>query len=175
MTRIKWLQRLLVCLCMVGLLLPSGFDASASESATVLAVHDVRMDQHGSLHVVVVNAQGHPMPATQVMLIPAGEDKSIRGTTNVQGRCEFRSLTGGSYSLQTSEGICRCRIWTSRAAPPKAAEQLLIVNDRSVQRGQRPIREMFHSDPILMTAIAVAAIAIPVAIHQSRDDSRPGS
>jgi hypothetical protein len=68
-----------------------------------------------------------------------------------------------------------CRIWTTAAAPPRAAKQLLIVNDHLVQRGQRPIREMFHSDPILMTAIAVAAIAIPIAIHKSRDDSRTGS
>lgn len=175
MTRIKSLHWSIVLLAMGGLVVPPGLDVSANEQAPELTVHDVRMDGQGRLRVVVVNAQGHVLPGTKITLTQAGNEQSIQGTTNAEGRCVFRSLTGGSYHLRTSEGICLCRVWTARAAPPKAADQLLIVNDRFVQRGQRPIREMFRSDPILMTAIAVAAIAIPVAIHKSRDNSRSGS
>lgn len=175
MTHIKWLRWLIVLLAMAGLFLPPGFDARADAPLDELPVHDVRMDQQDSLHVVVVNAQGHALPGTEITLTQVGKMEGIRGTTNAEGRCVFRTLVGGSYRLRTSEGVCLCRLWTARAAPPKAADRLLIVNDQFVQRGQRPIREMFYSDPILMTAIAVAAIAIPVAIHKSRDDSPPGS
>ena len=175
MTRVKWLRRLIVLLVMAGLFVPPGFDASANEQGPELKVHDVRLDRQGRLRVVVVDAQGHGLPDAEITLTQTGKEKGIRGRTNAQGRFVFPSLTGGSYSLQTSEGVCLCRIWTAKAAPPKAASQLLIVNDPVVHRGQRPIREMFHSDPILMTAVAVAAIAIPIAIHKSRDNRRSGS
>jgi hypothetical protein len=175
MTHIKWLRRSIVLLTTAGLLVPPGLDAGADEPTRKLTVHDVSMDRSGGLRVIVVNAQGHALPGAEITLSQVGEERGIRATTNADGRCVFQSLTGGSYSLRTSEGICLCRLWTAQAAPPKAADQLLIVNDRFVQRGQRPIHEMFYSDPILMTAIAVAAIAIPIAIHKSRDDSQPGS
>jgi hypothetical protein len=95
--------------------------------------------------------------------------------TTPDGRFAVGDLQAGTYRLETSEGVCICRLWTSAAAPPAAAPSLLIVNDASVTRGQRPIRDLFHADPVLMATVVAAAIAIPIAVHKSRDDSSEGS
>jgi len=51
-----------------------------------------------------------------------------------------------------------------------ALNQLLVVSDSSVERGQRPIGELFCSPPFLIGALIVAAIVIPIAVHNAQDD-----
>jgi hypothetical protein len=104
-----------------------------------------------------------------------GETPKRVTVTDADGRFAVGNLRGGTYCLQVSEGTSVCRVWTSGAAPPSAARRILVVNDRLIQRGQRPIRELFISDPILVATLVTAAIAIPIAVHKSRDDTPPGS
>jgi hypothetical protein len=124
---------------------------------------------------MVVDGQGHGQPATRVALSRADDGPIRVAMTDAEGRFTISVSQGGTYCLQTSEGISVCRIWTKAAAPPGAARSVLVVNDRLVQRGQRPIRELFTSDPIIVGTLVAAAIAIPIAVHKSRDDSPSGS
>lgn len=164
---INYFRRTAIAFALVGLIWPP---SAVAKEAPTPKTHDVKLTPAGSLAVVVVNAQGKLQKSTRVELQKSDSTEITVGITDEAGRYQFTNLTGGVYQIRTNQGICGCRLWTNRAAPPAAAESLLIVNDRVV-RGQRPIREMFRSDPILMTAIVAAAIAIPIAIHQSRDNS----
>ena len=47
--------------------------------------------------------------------------------------------------------------------------------DQNMVRGQNPFPDFVRSDAFLMTAVVVAAIAIPIAIHNFRNDHPSGS
>lgn len=137
---------------------------------------DVRLDAESQFHGVVVNGQGARMPGEVVKLRRVGADAwSQERRTDAKGCFVFREVPAGTYQVETNQGVCLCRIWTHRAGPPAAADQLLFVNDNQVQRGQRPIREILYTDPLLMATIVAAAIAIPIAVNKSRDKESEGS
>lgn len=139
-------------------------------------VHDVRLDTDQTFHGLVLNGQGKPV-AEQVVILTREDANAQKWQvqTDKQGSFVVRGLSAGTYQLQTRQGISICRLWTSEAAPPKSASTLLVVDDPLVERGQRPISELFRVDPVLMATVVAAAIAIPIVIHKSRDDSGSGS
>ena len=166
---VKQVRRTVIVLSVFGMLCPS--ITIANEPLTsALKVHDVQLTENGKLPIVVVNAQGKPQPNVTFEITRAGDAECITGVTGEAGEYQVEGLKGGVYQIRTDQGLCACRVWTHQAAPPTSAKSLLLVNDRVV-RGQRPISELFRSDPILMTAIVAAAIAIPIVIHQTRDKS----
>ena len=139
-------------------------------------VKDVQLDARGSLRGVVVDAQGKRQAAAKLTL--SRVDRPAERTvleTREDGQFATLPIKPGVYRLETSEGVIGCRLWSSTAAPPSASKSLLVVNDTEVVRGQRPIRELFYSDPLLMAGVVAAAIAIPIAVHKSRDDAPEGS
>lgn len=137
---------------------------------------DIRLDAQGTMHGVVVNGQGRRQVDEQVVIVRSGDAKpSHTLQTDRAGKFACPKLRAGSYRLVTSEGVCLCRVWTETAAPPNAAPSVLIVNDSRIERGQRPIQELFYSDPLLMATVVAAAIAIPIAVHKARDDRPDGS
>jgi hypothetical protein len=69
---------------------------------------------------------------------------------------------GGSVHL--------CRCWAAGTAPPAAQGEVLLVPIGLVERGQRPIGEIL-ANPILIGLIIAAAIALPIAVHNSKDDA----
>ncbi|MCA9148221.1 MAG: carboxypeptidase regulatory-like domain-containing protein [Planctomycetales bacterium] len=167
----------------VLLLLVSWLHASVVTAVEPLAAKaqkvptiDIRLDSRGSMRGLVVDGQGRPQGAERVEIIRSGDKQPAQVlATNRTGKFMTEKLRAGSYRLVTSEGVCLCRLWTEQAAPPNAAASVLIVNDSQIERGQRPIEELFHSDPLLMATVVAAAIAIPVAVHKSRDNRSDGS
>ncbi len=147
------LQRVRTCavvFALCGLIFPTDVVAQPQKpSAERPRVHDIQLSAQGELRVVVVDGQGQRIAGTQIKLTRDGfsaSSKSTLGVTNNRGKHAFQELTGGIYQLETDQGICMCRLWTQTAAPPSAAQSLLIVNDTRIARGQRPIREIFRSD-----------------------------
>jgi hypothetical protein len=177
MSLTKLFRPVAVTLAVTGMLLPVEETRSqeAASCPTTPTVHDIRLDDQGSLHGVVVNAQGQTQPKTRITLVDLQRGKRRANATSRDGKFVFQRLAGGTYHLKTAHGVCHCRVWTAAAAPPTAKAQILIVDDALVQRGQRPVRELFTSDPLLMAVVVAAAVAIPIAVHQSRDDDAPGS
>ena len=173
-----------VAIVMAGLLNPGTAIRGESPAGAPAAstVPDVRLDEQGRFHGVVVDGQGHPMAQTVVKLTSAAT-RSVSSTTrepatvvtDEQGRFVFADVTAGSYRIETTSGAYLCRLWTHVAAPPSAAGALLVVNDPQVARGQRPIGELFRTDALLMATVVAAAIAIPIIVHKSQDDAPEGS
>jgi hypothetical protein len=140
------------------------------------ATHDVQLDSQGQMTGMVVDAAGRPQADEPVAIQRVDRTADpVHIKTESDGRFRIGPLSAGTYRLTTDEGVCLCRLWTHTAAPPAASPALLIVNDATVTRGQRPIRDMFRSDPILMATVVAAAIAIPIAVHKSRDNDADGS
>ncbi|MEM9660324.1 MAG: hypothetical protein AAF961_18320, partial [Planctomycetota bacterium] len=103
---------------------------------------------------------------------------------------EFRAthLRSGVYRIRVGNQIQVCRVWQQGAAPPSANRGLLFVTNEQVVLGQQcgsPVGCGNAVDcgtcrpglahPLLFGGIVAAAIAIPVAIHNSDNDDPPAS
>jgi hypothetical protein len=171
-------RRIIVAVALAGLVTPTSLLAAdqVPTAPSKFKTLDVRLDGQHRLNGLVVDGQGKPQVATKVELQRTDRKEGLSAVvTDAKGRFAFASVKAGTYRLQTTEGVCLCRLWTRQGAPPSAASSLLIVNDARIERGQRPIGELFRSDPFLMAAVVAAAIAIPIAVHKAQDESPTGS
>lgn len=137
-------------------------------SATSLAL-DVTLDDGGSVRGEIRDAQGQLKPGTAVALW-RGQNEVQRVRADQHGAFRFVGLTGGMYRITTPDTTVHCRFWTAGHAPPASRQGLLIVTNEYSERGQQPINEVFCFNPFLMGTIIAAAIAIPIAVHESGDD-----
>jgi hypothetical protein len=90
--------------------------------------------------------------------------------SDVDGQFLIAGVPAGVYQVATSNAAVPCRCWAEGTAPPAAVERLLLVEEETIVRGQRPFRELIFSPPVILATLIIAAIAIPVAIHNSQDD-----
>ena len=174
MKTLRKIQSWTTCLALLGLLTPIQPAAAQQTSARGGAagsplVRDIALDTGGMLSGVVVDGSGKPTSKPIEVTTQTGQ-LVTRAASSTDGRFSITGLRGGVYRLATPETSIVCRLWSPGAAPPVAAKQLLVISDPSVARGQRPIGELFCSPPFIVGALLVAAIVIPIAIHNSQDD-----
>lgn len=179
----KWCRAVLVALACTGVVFPLPVLAEGPEPETGStksgvaperhAVRDVVLGPGGTFRGTVFNVQAHRVAQRIVVLTYNGQELA-RTESNDQGQFGFRGLRGGVYGLSLGEVSRAYRVWTATAAPPHSISEVALVTGEIVQRGQRPFYELFVSDPVVMGVILAAAIAIPVAVHNSRSD-RPAS
>lgn len=147
-------------------------------AAPPLKCENVALSSTGLLVGQVIDAQGKPLANAPVWLANAdGEPVSAR--TDAAGRFAYKQLRGGVYYLAAGESIRMCRVWTNRAAPPKSLQQVMLVTDEKVVRGQMdppPLlngfvkkSKKFFAHPVGMVTLG-AAIAAPIAIIATDDD-----
>lgn len=162
--------------CLGWLLPPQGFCAPDTVPKSTPAqppIVDVRTAADGTLGGKLVDQSGKKMTDQLVVLHQAG--KAVMQTkTNKQGDFAFHRVRGGVYQIRIDDSGVGCRVWPKDVAPPSAREQLLVVVGAPVVRGQQPIGAAFSS-PLFVGAVLAAAIAIPVAVHNSKDDHPSGS
>lgn len=142
-----------------------GPKASQSPAKKVL---DVSMDEAGGILGAVLDSNGKPLANAKVSV--KGREWAAEATTSKDGHFYIRGLRGGNYQFQVANTTEAYRVWAHKTAPPSAKIGVLIIPGEEIQRGQRPFGEIF-ANPILITAIIAAAIAIPVAIHSSKSGS----
>lgn len=135
-------------------------------------VFDVQLDDGHGLRGEVRGANGQLKKGTDVAL---WKETSLMGQvrTDSQGQFRFAELRGGRYRVATADSVVACRAWTAGLAPPNARQSLLVVTNVYSTRGQQPINEVFCFNPFLMGTIVAAAIAIPIAVHDSGDGQLP--
>jgi hypothetical protein len=132
-------------------------------------VYDVRLAEDGSFAGRLLDPSGKPLVGETVLLRQA--DRTLaQARSGDRGEFSFPGVRGGVYQVTIGASAVACRAWTHQAAPPAATSELPIVTHPDVIRGQQPISCLF-SNPLFVGLIIAAAIAIPVAIHNSQDDA----
>lgn len=179
------MQRLTVVLALLGILNPylafaqtnAAPDGAPIDSFPRKQVVDIQLDATNRLVGQIVDGTGAPLPESQLTLVRLARQPSDAMTLTANGTGMFKSapLAVGTYRLNTKRGVIICRCWNAKSAPPNAANGLLVVDDLEVVRGQQPISSLFRTEPLLIAALVTAAVAVPIAVHKSRDDAPEGS
>ncbi len=154
----------------------------AQQSAATVA--DVALGVDGSLAGQAMTLQGQPL-VNQTVLMSNGQ-RQMTATTDAKGQFRFTGLRGGAYTVTTSRQTLTCRAWKAGTEPPNATRGLMIVQGTDTALGQccgsevgcgTPVTSGIAAgardalrNPLVIGGIIAAAIAIPVAIHNSGDD-----
>ncbi len=160
----------LVCIGLVvapfeGLQAAGGVNKNKSDDTMV--VSDVALAPGNFLTGAVVTADNKFCIIEAVVVLQ--ENRVIaQGVTDAQGSFRIKVPGGGRYLLSTNRGGQFIRAWAPGAAPPGAHEGILLTQQSSLQLGQSPAGEMFTSTPFLIGALIAAAVAIPIAVSNSR-------
>jgi hypothetical protein len=109
-------------------------------------------------------------PQSGLVVVAVQNNRQVaRAVTDQAGQFTLEGLRGGLVQIVAPQAISICRAWAPGTAPPSATNQLLVIQQDVLQRGQMPFGEALFSDPILLGLFVAAAIAIPIAVSNSRD------
>lgn len=146
---------------------------SSAGTASPAGIVDVRLDEYGALHGRLLDPAGQSLAGRPAVLQQAGGAIS-RTQTDASGGFVLQRVSGGVHQLTTEQGAVTCRVWTHAAAPPSASDQLTVIAGQPVVRGQQPFSCIF-TNPLFIGLVIAAAIAIPLAVHNSQNDNPSGS
>ena len=167
--RISW-TLLVASLC--GLVLgPIHAEDVVPASRKRTASLDVELSAEGVLAGELRDRQGRVQPLQDVWLWQKTR-RVGRTRSDQRGRFQFRGVRGGVYRVVTGDVAVWCRCWPKATSPPAARAGLLLVTSDISTRGQQPLKEVFVANPFVMGGIIAAAIAIPIAVHNSGDDDQ---
>ena len=168
--KIGWALTLLAA---VGLCLPATtFAASPAQAGP----KDVKLTQTGVLVGQVIDAQGQAI-AKKPVVVQYKNNLVAAPTTDENGYFALKGVQPGVYRIASMKGVGDYRVWTQETAPPKAASGALLVEGNEVIRGQingMALRNLL-ANPLVIAGIVATAVAVPVAIHNSKSHSTPVS
>lgn len=156
-----------IVLAVLGMLLPSSVlnAATKKDPAAKPAVIDVELQEGGVFEGQLLNAQGTAQANAPVVLHRS--DGEVATTiTDQSGKFRVEGLRGGSYRVLAGRDSANYRLWAPDTAPPSAQSQALLVSGGRQIRGQGHFLKWCRN-PWVIAAVIAAAIAIPVAIHNS--------
>jgi hypothetical protein len=168
---LRSIRSIMVGAACIGMLLPvqtlsaAGSDKGLPTSPSVVA--DVSLTAAGGLRGGLRNAEGQPLPNSEIRFVHGTTGRDFRTASDQDGRFVFDELPSGLYRVEASGSSFACRCWAPNTAPPVASKELLVIADGRVTRGQKPIMEALWSTPAILCLMIVAAIAIPIAVHNS--------
>lgn len=140
-------------------------------------IPDISLGQEGMLCGKVVNAQGVPVSKAEIGIYQSNK-MVAKVLSGEHGDFSVTGLRPGVYQLIVSanQGVT-VRLWEKRTAPPAACPKLLVVVNYDTVRGQRRIGELLPLDntTLVVGGMVAAAIAIPIAVANSTDDTEPVS
>ena len=177
MRRMEILKFVLFFLAGLGMILPAPVlhAASTAENAVpptpgpAVEVVDIELREGGLLLGQVVAADGKPTAKTTVSLRRGGIEVATT-LTDRSGYFFVKGLRGGTYEIATDRTRAIYRLWAPNTAPPTARPGVLIVADGRKVRGQQGPIGYWLGNPWVIAGIVAAAVAVPVAIHNSRID-----
>ena len=151
--------------------LPNNAARATGEDRTI---HDVALEPDGTAIGMVVDLQGAPLADKRVVAY-AGRREVARVRTDASGRFILGPMRGGVYQVQVDDDGHLFRMWSAGTEPASAKRGMLIVTRGDVLRGQRPIGQLFTSNVFIVTAVVAAAVAIPIAVANSKSERGPSS
>ena len=160
----------LMWLAVVGMVMPvSVVQAVERPAVSAAAASDVALSRDGTLRGQLLSPQGHGLGGVHV-LVSSGTRELGSTVTRADGRFELRGMKGGVLTLTAGQSQSTVRVWTATAAPPAARGDVLLVAGQSQVLGQWGGFKKVITNPWVIAGIVAAAVAIPVAIHNSNDD-----
>jgi len=174
------IRGLLVVLATFNIVLPTRTVVAAAQRAQQLNVRKdlvhVALGKNGQMQGQLVDPQGKPLADHPVAIYDARRAQPnpkpiAEGRTDAKGRFTFHELRPSAVIVVADDSVAVCQCWNSNLAPPSAKQDILLVTDGKIERGQSPIGELLFANPIIMALLIIAAIAIPVAIHDAQDDA----
>ena len=186
MSRMQWF---LTTLATLGVIVAPmyGGEPPVAMTHTSESLLDVALDPTGDLQARLLNTASDPLAGRRVEVVKNGQ-VIAHAETDELGRLTIPGLTGGVYQLRTANTTCVFRVWTNTAAPPSAVTNVAMTETGIVVRGQgacdcgsctsctgtAPVG-FAPAEPIMIAALLAAAIAVPIAVHNSGSDSPSGS
>ena len=159
------LRAIPVAAAMIGLCIPQA--ALASEPAPQAVVTDVALNDGGTLNGRVIDPQGGGTIGVPVSL-RTQDQEHVAATTTTDGHFSVKGLRGGVYQLAAGQGHGTYRLWSPGTAPPSAQKDAIVYTQNGPQRSNL---KMLLTNPIVIAGIVATAIAVPVALANSRHSS----
>ncbi len=143
-----------------------------SKAAVIKTNADIALTRDDALNGRLVDETGKPVDGMRVSIY--SQDHMTAATVSDQvGAFSLVTNRGGVYELHVGDQFQIVRLWHHDTAPPSAESTILFRVEQETVRGQRPIESLFCFQPWFLGVLIAAAIAIPIAAHDS--DSRAGS
>ncbi len=140
--------------------------AFAATTPAAPAVVDVALADGGVLHGQLIDLQGGNATGVPVS-VKAKNKEIIRTVTVKDGRFTIPGLRGGVYQVAAGKGQGVYRLWTAKAAPPSAQKNAIVFTQGLF--GGAP--KMLLANPIVVAGVVATAIAVPVAVVNSKPSS----
>lgn len=161
-------------ICCLGLcfMLACGSSWAAAEDASrvQLTPRDVIVT-NGALRGGVVDQNGQPV-ADCVVWLADKQANILAGTrTDASGRYQLQPKSLREGVVVVGDSGQRVRLWT-RAAPPKAVEQLTIVVPGDIVRGEDTLFGVNPATTAKVALVAAALVGVAIAVD---DDDAPAS
>ena len=182
MRRARRLEKGLLLLACLGMVVPAHplLAAAANETSKPelvppsATVNDVALNADGVLAGQVQDTAGNPQASARVTVRHREQDVAAV-TTDRMGRFFVRGLDSGMHELAVDESRTVCRIWAPNTAPPAAERGVTLVVGKPQVRGQSTGSGSWLANPCTLVGILMVAtaIAVPVAIHNSKKPASP--
>ena len=148
--------------------------SKASNSKAAPLIFDIGLQKGNTLVGQLVNAQGIPQVKQRVSLIQK-QKVLVTSMTDKNGYFAFTRVPAGTYHVAAPKAQGLCRVWAPKTAPPIAQPGLLLVDGKGAVRAQQGPIAYWLGKPWVIAGLVAAAVAIPVAIHNSQNDKSPVS
>jgi hypothetical protein len=167
-------------------------DTRGRAPETLPEIVDVALGDGGTFCGQVVDAQGQPLARTTVSV--RNLDREVASAVSDEsGHFRMTGLRGGMYGIVAGEAVGTCRLWAANTAPPSAQPAALVVVGGEQVLGQGPFggfkccppkhrpvlcrsplsqMKFWLAHPLVIAGIVATAVAIPVAIHNSKSHSK---
>jgi hypothetical protein len=152
-----------IFLGVVGICVPEL--AFAAPPVAAPAVVDVALSNGGVLHGQLIDLRGSSAAGVPVS-VKAQNKQVVSTVTAKDGQFTVPGLRGGVYQVAAGEGQGVYRLWTAKAAPPSAQKNAIVFTGLF---GGSP--KMLLANPVVVAGVVATAIAVPVAVVNSRPSS----
>jgi hypothetical protein len=140
--------------------------AFAAPASPAPAVVDVALSNGGVLHGQLIDLRGGNAAGVPVSV--KTQNKEVLSTiTAKDGHFTIPGLRGGVYQVSAAQGQGVYRLWTAKAAPPSAQKNAIVFTQGLFGGGPK----MLLANPVVVAGVVATAVAVPVAVVNSRPSS----
>jgi len=181
MCRFSSLRRMIVLVTCLGLLMPEAYVRAETPAAArrpdrsvAPAAIDIAMEEGNQLRGVVTDRKGLPVVGQPVVLT-ARRNLVASTHTDSEGGFSLNVDRGGVYHLSAAGGFQVLRVWRPSTAPPHAIGQITVVSSTPIVSGQNSPMSALFCNPYIFAATVGLLVAVPVILHNRRDDRTSAS